>query len=167
MVNKPSLENFVENIRLGEKIAFFRKQSGISQDVLAQRIGKTRSTVAAYENNIADITISILRDIAKALGIHIYDFVHELDVPGDSINPTGTTYVQELESQIKQLREDIGAIKKELADKNQELNDKNKIIALYEKREGDIEKKEAQIESKLQQMENLYNLLTKKPSSPT
>ncbi len=166
MVNKASEKNFVESIRLGEKIAFFRKQRGLSQDLLAQRIGKTRSAIAAYENNLADITISILRDIAKALGIHIYDFVHELDLPVESASPTGTTHVQELENQIKQSKDKIEKLKKELYEKTQELNDKNKIIALYEKREGDLEKKEAQIESKLQQMENLYTLLTNKPSSP-
>lgn len=167
MVNKASEENFVESIRLGEKIAFFRKQRGLSQDVLAQKIGKTRSAIAAYENNIADLTISILREIAKALDIHLYDFVHELDLQTESLSPAGTTYVQELENQIKQLKEEIFSLKKDLEDKRQELNDKNKLIALYEKRESDIEKKEAQIESKLEQMENLYNLLTKKPSSPT
>lgn len=168
MGNKASEENFVESFRLGEKIAFFRKQRGISQDVLAQKIGKTRSAVAAYENNLVELTIPILRDIAKALGVHLYDFVHELDLPANVTSPTtGTTYVEELENQIKLLKEEIIFLRKDLQDKIQELNDKNKLIDLYEKRENDIEKKEAQIESKLEQMENLYNLLTKKPSSPT
>jgi transcriptional regulator with XRE-family HTH domain len=159
LVDKEINEKFFETKVLGEKIAFFRKKKGLSQEALAIMIGKTRSTVTAYENNIAEITIPILLQIAKALDITLYDFVYSLDInktQGNTSNAEiNTTYVQELEEQVKDLKVQLELTKKELEDSKNELNDKNKIIALLEERKSDVDKK-------LKQAELLYSKIIKK-----
>jgi transcriptional regulator with XRE-family HTH domain len=159
LVDKEIHEKIFETKILGEKIAFFRKKKGLSQETLATMIGKTRSTVTAYENNIAEVTVPILLQIAKALDITLYDFVYSLDINKAQGNPnnseTNTTYVQELEEQVRDLKTQLKDTKKELEDYKKELNDKNKIIALLEERQSDVDKK-------LKQAEILYNKVIRK-----
>jgi transcriptional regulator with XRE-family HTH domain len=158
LVDKEINVKIFEAKALGERIAFFRKKKGLSQEALALKIGKTRSTVTAYENNIADVTIPILFEIAKALDVNLYDFVHYLDInrpTGSDPETSTTTYVQELEEEVKYLKEQLNDYKRELEDCKKELNDKNKIIILLEERKSEVD-------NKLRQAETLYNKIIKK-----
>ena len=57
-----------------ELIRILRKQQGLSQEQLAQRIGKARSTVAMYELGVNIVPIPVLYAIARALDVPITRF---------------------------------------------------------------------------------------------
>ena len=61
---------FVDNI--GENIKRARKERGLTQRELGEKIGKKYSTVQKYENGIIEPPISVIRDIAAALGVDPY-----------------------------------------------------------------------------------------------
>lgn len=52
----------------GNKLKSIRKQRGMRQEDLADKIGRQRCTVSNYECNTALPTLFVLRSIASALG---------------------------------------------------------------------------------------------------
>lgn len=62
---------------LGNKIKSYRKSQGLSLQILAEHIGKTKSYMSMIENSKAVPSLSTLRDIATCLGITIADFFEE------------------------------------------------------------------------------------------
>ena len=65
---------------IGQRIAFLRKEAGLSQAVLAERSGIRQSHLSRIECGKYNITLDVLNAIAKGLGRTI-DFV-ELDANG-------------------------------------------------------------------------------------
>ena len=63
-------DTFVDNI--GENIKRARKEQGLTQRELGEKIGKKYSTVQKYENGIIEPPISVIRDIAAALEVDPY-----------------------------------------------------------------------------------------------
>jgi len=59
---------------IGEKIKEFRKQQGISQIELAERVGLSFQQIQKYEKGITKISVSRLLQIAKALNVDICAF---------------------------------------------------------------------------------------------
>ncbi len=56
---------------INKNIAFYRKLCGYTQEQLAERLGVTGQSVSKWENEISNPDISVLPDLAKALGIDI------------------------------------------------------------------------------------------------
>lgn len=52
---------------IGKRIRACRKDMGFSQEKLAEMLYMKKSTVSAYENDVNDISCSVLMEIAKAL----------------------------------------------------------------------------------------------------
>lgn len=48
-----------------------RKKAGLTQEQLAEILCTKKATISAYENDRIDIKISILKDIARALGTSV------------------------------------------------------------------------------------------------
>ena len=70
--SKPvSFENKDKYVELGLNIAFYRKHAGLTQEVLAERAGISRSHLSAIEapNVIRPFSLEILFNIATALGV--------------------------------------------------------------------------------------------------
>ena len=61
--------------QLGERIAKLRKEQGITQVQLAERLGVSQQTITAYEVGRRRIQVSALPVIAQALGVGIEDLV--------------------------------------------------------------------------------------------
>lgn len=57
------------------KIKQFRKLKGLTQQQLANKIHKTKSSVQKYENLQASIALDVLEDIAMTLDFQLYDFL--------------------------------------------------------------------------------------------
>lgn len=55
----------------GERIKFARKEAGLTQRELGERLGITYQTVAQWENNLRNPKFDTLRRIAEALDIAI------------------------------------------------------------------------------------------------
>lgn len=58
-------------IEVGLNIAFYRKREGMTQDVLAEKAGLSRSHLSAIEapNIIRPFSMEVLFNIARALGV--------------------------------------------------------------------------------------------------
>ena len=59
---------------LGSRIAFARRRMGVSQAVLAARIGVTPAAVGAYEQGRRSPSAAILVALSKVLGVSV-DFI--------------------------------------------------------------------------------------------
>jgi len=62
---------------LGQKIREYRLKRGMTQEELAEKLLSKKSTISEYENDKIDIKISVLREIAKVLGIPLSHFLCE------------------------------------------------------------------------------------------
>ena len=60
---------------LGQKIREYRLKRGMTQEELADKLLSKKSTVSEYENDKIDIKISVLREIAKILGVPLSRFL--------------------------------------------------------------------------------------------
>lgn len=65
---------------VGERIKFYRKQNRLTQEQLANKIHKTKSTLSKYESGRIPIDVDSLYEIASVLGVDIFQFV-DLDLP--------------------------------------------------------------------------------------
>ena len=69
-------------MNLNKNIAYYRKLCGYTQEQLAERIGVTAQSVSKWENELSNPDISILPDLAKALGVDINSLFEEVpDAP--------------------------------------------------------------------------------------
>ena len=60
-------ENY--KIRVGQNIRIWRDLKGIKQEDLARKIGITAAALSQIENNISNLTLNRLEDVADSLGI--------------------------------------------------------------------------------------------------
>ncbi len=60
------VEEEIEALRIGEKIAELRKESGLTQTRLAARAGIAASKVSAIENNPQNVEVATLIKLARA-----------------------------------------------------------------------------------------------------
>ena len=66
-------------ITLGKKIKEYRLKRGMTQEEMTDKLLSKKSTVSEYENDKIDIKISVLREIAKILGVPLSRFLCESD----------------------------------------------------------------------------------------
>ena len=64
---------------LGQKIREYRLKRGITQEELAEKLLSKKSTISEYENDKIDMKISLLREIAKVLGMPLSHLLSEED----------------------------------------------------------------------------------------
>ena len=62
-----------KNLPLGERIKTLRKQRGLTQEALAEKIGCTQETVVYYEHNKKHPSVEKIPLLAQALGVSIND----------------------------------------------------------------------------------------------
>ena len=74
----PEMEKKMEKT-LGKKIKEYRLKRGMTQEEMADKLLSKKSTVSDYENDKIDIKISVLREIAKILGVPLSRFLCESD----------------------------------------------------------------------------------------
>ncbi|MDM4720367.1 helix-turn-helix transcriptional regulator [Micromonospora sp. WMMA1363] len=77
-----------QDLTVGERIAWYRRRRGMSQEVLAGIVGRTVDWLSKVENNRIDLDrLSVIRSVAGALDVSIGDLVGEptlLDWTADS-----------------------------------------------------------------------------------
>ena len=57
------------SMHVGKRIRFYRKKSGMTIEVFAQKIQKSKATVSKYENGEIAIDVETLFTIAQALQV--------------------------------------------------------------------------------------------------
>src|SRR5580700_9526020 len=77
-----------ENLTVGERVAWYRRRRGMSQEVLAGLVGRTADWLQRAENNRIQLDrLSVIRDLAQVLDVSIGDLIGEpllLDWTADS-----------------------------------------------------------------------------------
>ncbi|MGW4030615.1 helix-turn-helix domain-containing protein [Streptomyces sp. NPDC004838] len=77
-----------ENLTIGERVAWYRRRRGLSQEVLAGLVGRTTDWLSKAENNRIELDrLSVLTALAKALDVSLGDLLAEptlLNRSGDS-----------------------------------------------------------------------------------
>ena len=58
-------------ITLGQKISTLRKEKGITQEGLSERLGVSPQAVSKWENDISSPDISLLVELAEILGVSV------------------------------------------------------------------------------------------------
>lgn len=96
------------DIPIREVVAFnikkYRKQAGMTQAVLAERIGKTVEMVCQLENNVAGTKLITLEQIARVIGVEPYRFLLRQAYPDyDQISPELTQLIVLLQKQPKEI----------------------------------------------------------------
>ena len=67
-----------QELTIGERIAWYRRRRGMSQEVLAGIVGRTVDWVSKVENNRIDLDrLSVIRRVAEVLDVTIGDLVGE------------------------------------------------------------------------------------------
>ncbi|MEJ3741719.1 helix-turn-helix domain-containing protein [Actinomycetes bacterium KLBMP 9797] len=67
-----------DDMTIGQRVAFYRRRRGLSQDVLAGLVGKTAEWLRKVENNRAELDrLSVIRTIASALDVSLADLIGE------------------------------------------------------------------------------------------
>lgn len=90
------------SMSIGENIKKYRKEKGLTQKELADKIGKGFSTVQKYELNISQPPIDVLNRIADTLDID----VSKLFYIENTLNQSSEDEAQRQEMYLKELRED-------------------------------------------------------------
>ncbi|MFJ4771526.1 helix-turn-helix domain-containing protein [Streptomyces uncialis] len=77
-----------ENLTTGERVAWYRRRRGLSQEVLAGLVGRTTDWLSKAENNRIELDrLSVIASLAKALDVSLGDLLAEptlLDWSSDS-----------------------------------------------------------------------------------
>ncbi|MDP2277965.1 MAG: helix-turn-helix transcriptional regulator [Nitrospirota bacterium] len=84
---------------IGSLIRIMRKAAGLSQMVLAERVGISYQQIQKYEKGVSEISVSRLSQIAHALNIPLSRFVldEEKMMVSESVSPYGTLSDNEIE----------------------------------------------------------------------
>lgn len=64
---------------IGEKIKYYRKQCGLTQKELGERLGVSASMIGQYENSTRNPKMETIQKIADVLGVNISSLV---ELPG-------------------------------------------------------------------------------------
>src|SRR4051794_1555493 len=82
--NKPGrghgdhMRGMTDDMTIGQRVAFYRRRRGLSQEVLAGLVGKTAEWLRKVETNRAELDrLSVIRTLASALDVALGDIVGE------------------------------------------------------------------------------------------
>ncbi|SMN11642.1 transcriptional regulator, XRE family [uncultured Candidatus Thioglobus sp.] len=60
-----------EEFKIGETFKQTRKELGLTQEYIAQKLGTKKSSISRIENHAVDIKLSTLQNFARAMGKEI------------------------------------------------------------------------------------------------
>ncbi|WP_170318782.1 helix-turn-helix domain-containing protein [Allorhizocola rhizosphaerae] len=67
-----------DELTIGQRVAFYRRRRGLSQEVLAGLVGRTVEWLRKVENNRAELDrLSVIRNLATALDVSLGDIIGE------------------------------------------------------------------------------------------
>ncbi|MBR7551041.1 helix-turn-helix transcriptional regulator, partial [Mycobacterium tuberculosis] len=72
----------VDNLSIGRRIRFFRKEAGLTLSELGERVGRAASQISTIENGKRETSVTLLASIAQALGTEVADLLDPTPVDG-------------------------------------------------------------------------------------
>ena len=86
------MRGMTESLTIGERVAWYRRRRGLSQEVLAGLVGRSADWLQKAENNRIELDrLSVIRLLAEVLDVSIGDLIGEpvlLDWTADSRTQT-------------------------------------------------------------------------------
>lgn len=99
------MRGMTTNLTIGERVAWYRRRRGISQEVLAGRVGRTVDWLSKAENNRLELDrLSVIKTLADSLDVTLGDLLAEptlMEWTADS----GTRTVSTLRSALMNYRQ--------------------------------------------------------------
>ncbi|MFF0742997.1 helix-turn-helix domain-containing protein [Streptomyces sp. NPDC004111] len=93
------------NLTIGERVAWYRRRRGLSQEVLAGLVGRTVDWLSRAENNRLELDrLSVIKTLADALDVSLGDLLAEPTLM-DWTNESGTRTVPALRSALMNYRQ--------------------------------------------------------------
>ena len=86
-------------IKIGKYIAFKRKEQGLTQKQLAEKLNMSDKSVSKWERGICLPDVSVYLELCKILDISIHEFLAGEDIPKETIE-------QKAEENIIQITKD-------------------------------------------------------------
>lgn len=140
-----------DNVTIGEKIRSLRKEKGLTQKELGEKLGVSASMIGQYETSVRKPKYETVEKIAAVLGVHITDIVDMSDIspslnasiplmenlnaifkrrlPGETI-----TLSDEERTQMKELAKLISNVSDEVSNSSFLMNIlRNEYISLFDK----------------------------------
>jgi transcriptional regulator with XRE-family HTH domain len=72
------MRGMTNTLTIGERVAWYRRRRGMSQEVLAGRVGRTMDWLSKVENNRIDLDrLSVIKSLADVLDVALADLVAE------------------------------------------------------------------------------------------
>jgi transcriptional regulator with XRE-family HTH domain len=72
------VRGMTDDMTIGQRIAFYRRRRGLSQEVLAGLVGKTAEWLRKVETNRSELDrLSVIRSVARALDVSLGDLIGE------------------------------------------------------------------------------------------
>ncbi|GAA1934902.1 helix-turn-helix transcriptional regulator [Streptomyces sodiiphilus] len=77
------MRGLAENLTIGERVAWYRRRRGLSQEVLAGLVGRTTDWLSKAENNRIELDrLSVISSLAEALDVTLGDLLAEPTLMG-------------------------------------------------------------------------------------
>lgn len=112
-MNKSDKRNPV-NIKIGERIKYYRQKAGLTQEEVAEQIGLTQKHISRIESGYHSSLFITIMDIAKAVNIPIDAFTENIDENSNSaIINTIIAEISDMDkTQLEMLKDNIETIKR-------------------------------------------------------
>ncbi len=101
-------DDFVYNI--GRRIAKFRKESGLSQEELAEKSGKMVNTISKLERGIGDPKITTLKEVATGLNVNLLDLIDVEEQNSTRYKKSNEKIINHIEVMLRSMDEQTLAI---------------------------------------------------------
>ncbi|MCX9193539.1 XRE family transcriptional regulator [Carbonactinospora thermoautotrophica] len=117
-----------ETLTIGERVAWYRRRRGMSQEVLAGLVGRTTDWLSKVENNKIDLDrLSVIKALADALDVTIGDLLGEPSLMDWTADARGRT-VPALREALMDYRQLTPLLRAIQADERPDLDDLHRQV---------------------------------------
>lgn len=127
----------MKNITFAQRLREARKAAKLSQEALAKKIGRTKSTISRWESGERNPKMFEMVELEKTLGIPAEVLLYGKE----EIKNTTLSEINRVSSQLQESRQKIvlDTASSQLKEQNEEKTRKNKVVRLKKKRLTDEE----------------------------
>ncbi|WP_434581719.1 helix-turn-helix domain-containing protein [Carbonactinospora thermoautotrophica] len=122
------MRGMTETLTIGERVAWYRRRRGMSQEVLAGLVGRTTDWLSKVENNKIDLDrLSVIKALADALDVTIGDLLGEPSLMDWTADARGRT-VPALREALMDYRQLTPLLRAIQADERPDLDDLHRQV---------------------------------------